>query len=85
MADTSLPGSAAKHRKEAQAEEHEIAKDARAGGAPAFEFNANTSPADKAAVAKQVRVHRDWLSTSSLLFAQPKEKKSAQMSRELTL
>ncbi|KAA8913372.1 hypothetical protein FN846DRAFT_129796 [Sphaerosporella brunnea] len=39
--------------REAKAEEHQIAQDARNAGVPAFEFPPDASPQDKAAMAKR--------------------------------
>jgi len=39
----------------AKADEHSIAKDARNAGVPAFEFPADVTPEQKAAMAKRVR------------------------------
>jgi hypothetical protein len=42
-------------RQEAKVEAHRIVMDAQKAGVPAFEFPADASPEDKAAMAKKVR------------------------------
>jgi hypothetical protein len=55
MADTaSRPGLNGEKLQAAKAEEHEITRNARKGGASAYEFRADASPADKAAMIKEV-------------------------------
>lgn len=48
-------------RQAAKAEEHRMAKDARNAGVPAFEFPANATPEQKAAMAKRVCCHSPFL------------------------